>query len=139
MNGRTIAEQIRRRKSRSRRSNDCDSGAAIRVNVQYDDDSWFGAEDVRDRKQAQADDFLPPRVIYSQSVTRPIHINPAPSSRPPRTSAPPPNQAEILAAIAGAYGLTSDQVRELVAALTNARLLLGYKHPILRQKLPPTS
>lgn len=103
MDGKTLNQMIRRRKSRSKKYNECDSAAAIRAMTQNND--WF-----------------------------------CPEVEPTRHHFEPIDWDKIFAAIARAYNLTPDKLRELLQALTDSRILLGYKHPVARFRgypLPP--
>ena len=142
MNVKTMSKIRRRKGAEKRKNKECASGAATAQTINYNEFNWFCPENTPE-KSTEAADVMPPRVIYSRSVTRPIHIQPSPGittdSWPRRSSTTPTNPGVILEAIANAYNLTTVQVCELVEGLTNARLLLGYKHPILRQHQPPFS
>lgn len=133
---------IRRRKATKRRKDkECASGAATTQTINYNDCSWFCPENTAKHAQSEPADAIHPRVIYSQNVKRPIHIEPDPGvssdSWPRRSTPTPQNQGRVLDAIATAYNLNREQVVEMIEALTNARLLLGYKHPVLRKYNPP--
>lgn len=141
---------IRRRKATKRRKDkECASGAAFAkasTTINYNECNWFCNEDTMEYVQSDAAhpaDAIPPRVIYSQNVKRPIHIEPtshvSTDSWPRRAAPTPQDPGKIADAIASAYHLTREQVVEMVDALTNARLLLGYKHPVLRKSNHPFS
>ena len=95
-------------------------------------------QDNNDSQASLWQEGLPPKVIRTASVKRPIHIEPA-SAAATRIGEPPPQPTpEVFEAICDAYSITPTQCRQLLHALTQARLLLGYKHPLARFQ-PPTT
>ena len=131
MNGYDMQSAIRRRKGRAKRGGECDSGAARRstspVNPVGND--WFGSEQ------------LPPKVVHSASVRRPIHIEPLPTSE--RAPAPQTitsrDMTSTFAAISADFGLTPTEAKSFLDALTKARLLLGYRHPATKFSRNPAA
>lgn len=118
---------------RRRKISECASGSAVKINVV--NENWFCSEN-----EELEEEMATPWIIRSKSVKKPIHILPSHARRDnsrPRSSAAPQDPEAIADAIASAYNLSRDQLKELLQALTISRLLLGYKHPILRNDSPP--
>lgn len=131
---------ISRRKSKSRRKvDDCASGSARPMQHTTASDNFdLLPEEPPPIRTNRTIGAMTPKVIHTASIRRPIHLEPAPlgdySEGWPQRVRYPKNADDnkIFGAIAAAYNLTADQCRELLHALTEARYILGYKHPIAR-------